>query len=102
MKSENEGQAVPEFPTVETICQEASVRYRIATGPNSGKRVRKVGSFGTSSDEPFVSGDLSAMLGGYSIHAATYVHKSNRADLERLCRYILRPPVAEERCEINR
>ena len=100
-ESENGGDAISETSTIETILQGASVAYKIATGPNSGQKVRKIGSFGSTSDEPFVSGDLSAVLGGYSIHAATYVHKNNQTELERLCRYILRPPVAEERCEIK-
>lgn len=100
-ESENGGEPTLEPENIETILQGASVAYKIATGPNSGQKVRKVGSLGLISDEPFKSGELSAVLGGYSIHAATYVHKNNRTDLERLCRYILRPPVAEERCEIK-
>lgn len=101
IESENGGDAMAESSNIETILQGASVQYRIATGPNSGQKVRKVGSFGTTTDEPFKTGDLSAILGGYSIHAATYVHKKNRTELERLCRYILRPPVAEQRVEIK-
>ena len=101
IESENGGEPTLEETGIETICQGASVQYRIAMGPNSGQRVRKVGSLGSVTDEPFKAGDLSAVLGGYSIHAATYVHKNNRTELERLCRYILRPPVAEERCELK-
>ena len=100
-ESENGGDAISETPTIETILQGASVAYKIATGPNSGQKVRKIGSLGLISDEPFRAGDLSAVLGGYSIHAATYVHKNNRSELERLCRYILRLPVAEQRVEIK-
>ena len=100
-ESENGGETTFEPPNIETVLQESSVAYKIALGPNSGQKVRKVGSLGLVSDEPFKAGDLGAVLGGYSIHAATYVHKNNRAELERLCRYILRPPVAEERCEIK-
>ena len=35
------------------------------------------------------------------MHAGTYVHKNDRAGLERMCRYLLRPPVAEDRLEIK-
>jgi hypothetical protein len=101
VESENDGDVILETPNIETILQNASVINRIALGPNSGQRVRKIGSLGAVTDEPFKTGELSVVLGGYSIHAATYVHKNNRTDLERLCRYILRPPVAEERCEIK-
>lgn len=101
LEAENGGEPDLTDPKIETILQGASVAYKIATGPNSGQKIRKIGSLGLISDEPFKVGDLSAVLGGYSIHAATYVHKNNRTELERLCRYILRPPVAEERCEIK-
>jgi hypothetical protein len=43
----------PETPTIETLLQGASVAYKIATGPNSGQKVRKIGSLGLISDEPF-------------------------------------------------
>ncbi|MCC7460803.1 MAG: transposase zinc-binding domain-containing protein [Proteobacteria bacterium] len=102
IESENGCESTLELPNIETLLQGASVQYRIATGPNFGRKVRKIGSFGTAADEPFKVSDLSAVLGGYSIHAATYVHKNNRTELERLCRYILRPPVAEQRCEIKK
>ena len=50
---------------------------------------------------PFSDFDLCAVLGGYSIHAATYVHQNDRTALERMCRYLLRPPVSEKRCRIK-
>lgn len=70
-ESENGGEVTLESPNIETLLQGASVAYKIATGPNSGQRVRKIGSLGLVSDEPFKAGELSAVLGGYSIHAAT-------------------------------
>ncbi|MBW2717091.1 MAG: transposase, partial [Deltaproteobacteria bacterium] len=36
-------------------------------------------------------------LGGFDLHANTSVRAKNRPKLERLCRYLLRPPVAEDR-----
>ncbi len=39
------------------------------------------------------------MSGGYSIHAGTVVGAQNREGLERLCRYVLRPPLAKSRLE---
>jgi hypothetical protein len=38
-----------------------------------------------------------ARLGGFDLHANTSVRAKNRPKLERLCRYLLRPPVAEDR-----
>ena len=38
-----------------------------------------------------------ARLGGFDLHADTSVRAKNRPRLERLCRYLLRPPIAEDR-----
>jgi hypothetical protein len=38
-----------------------------------------------------------ARLGGFDLHANTSVRAKNRPKLERLCRYLLRPPVAADR-----
>jgi hypothetical protein len=42
-------------------------------------------------------GRRQARLGGFDLHANTSVRGKNRSKLERLCRYLLRPPVAEDR-----
>ena len=41
---------------------------------------------------PFV-----AEVGGVNIHAGVAVHGRDRQGLERLCRYVTRPPIALER-----
>ena len=38
-----------------------------------------------------------AFIEGYSLHANVSVHENDRLGLERLCRYILRPPIATSR-----
>lgn len=50
--------------------------------------------------------DLSASPGctngfGFSLHAATCCATHQRTELERLCRYITRPPIANERLQID-
>jgi hypothetical protein len=40
-------------------------------------------------------------LGGFDLHANTSVRAKNRPKLERLCRYLLRPPVAEDRMSFS-
>ena len=42
---------------------------------------------------------LCARKDGYSLHAATAIHKNDRQGLEQLCRYALRPPLAQGRLE---
>ena len=40
---------------------------------------------------------LLAKLAGFSLHAATVCEAYQRSRLERLCRYITRPPIATKR-----
>jgi hypothetical protein len=40
---------------------------------------------------------LCASVGGFSLHAATHVDADDREGLERLCKYGLRPPLAQNR-----
>jgi hypothetical protein len=47
--------------------------------------------------EPFEVKKASAYTGGFSLHAGVKVHARDREGLERLCRYIARPPFALER-----
>jgi hypothetical protein len=42
-------------------------------------------------------GPRQAQLEGFDLHANVWVSANDRAGLERLCRYVLRPPVAQER-----
>jgi hypothetical protein len=45
------------------------------------------------------TGPLHAHLDGFDLHAAVAVPAGDRTRLEHLCRYILRPPIAQERLE---
>jgi hypothetical protein len=42
-------------------------------------------------------GPRQAQLDGFDLHANVWVPARDRAGLERLCRYLLRPPLAQER-----
>ena len=101
LEAESGGDGIQNDDSIEAICQGASVQYRLAMGSAAGARIRKIGSLGFLGEEPILESDLSAIIGGYSLHANTFIHKNNRAELERLCRYILRPPIAEERLEVR-
>src|SRR5215472_9932229 len=72
----------------------ASVQGRVALGARAGRRVRRLG------DEADAEGVMSrgprqAHLDGFDLHANVWVGTHDRAGLERLCRYILRPPFAQ-------
>jgi hypothetical protein len=77
----------------------ASVQGRVALGQRSGRRVMKIGS---EPDSPWVTSrtPLQAHLEGFDLHAAVAVGAEDRDRLERLCRYILRPPVVQDRLEL--
>jgi hypothetical protein len=69
----------------------ASVQGLIATGERAGMRVRRVLS---DPAEGVKTGHLCYASRGFSLHAATTVAAGDRAALERLCKYVARPPLA--------
>lgn len=78
----------------------ASVQGRVALGPRAGARVRRLG------DEPHLAhvisrGPRQAQLDGFDRHANVWVPPNNRARLEQLCRYLLRPPLALDRIRLR-
>jgi putative transposase len=78
----------------------ASVQGRVALGPRAGARVRRLG------DEPDLGhatsrGPRQAQLDGFDLHANVWVPPNNRARLEHLCRYLLRPPLAQDRLRLR-
>ena len=85
----------PETPPLHALYA-ASVRQRVAMGPRAAATVLRLGDASTVRDAPR-KGRRKARLGGFDLHANTSVRAKNRPKLERLCRYLLRPPVAEDR-----
>ena len=78
----------------------ASVQGRVALGARAGARVRRLGD---ARDTPTVTsrGPRQAHLEGFDLHANVWVGANDRAGLERLCRYVLRPPFAQERLRLR-
>ena len=79
---------------------EASVQGRVVLGPRAGARVRRLG------DEPDLGhvasrGPRQAQLDGFDLHANVWVPPNDRARLEQLCRYLLRPPLAQARLRLR-
>ena len=85
-----------EEPLLATITA-ASVQGQVATGDRAGQRVRRRL---IDPEEGVRSGPLCFSSRGFSLHAATCVEASDRARLERLCRYVIRPPLAAGRLQI--
>jgi len=78
----------------------ASVQGRVAQGSRAGARVRRLGD---ARDTPTVTsrGPRQAHLEGFDLHANVWVSANDRAGVERLCRYVLRPPFAQERLRLR-
>jgi hypothetical protein len=79
----------------------ASLRTRIATGPQRGDRWRRLGDR-VDPDELGADPDASPRVpayGGMSLHAAVGVPARDRRRLERLIQYVARPPLAHDRLE---
>lgn len=79
----------------------ASVDGRVALGPRAGARIRRCGD-PPEEVTPATVGPCHAHAGGFDLHAGLLVRAGQRDRLERLCRYALRPPLAQERLHTTR
>jgi putative transposase len=78
----------------------ASITGRIVTGPKAGQRLETFGDFQTEQnpEERFESsGSRCALVSGFSVHAGVAIRAVDRKGLERLCKYVMRPPLAAGR-----
>jgi len=67
-----------------------SIQYRIAIGPNKGKKIFTLQTLPPRYEEQSGS-ELVSNIGGFSLHAGVAISAYQRAKLENLCRYITRP-----------
>jgi ribosomal protein S27E len=79
--------------------QAASVHYRIAIGPHAGRKALTL--YSVPPLEGRSNSPLLAKEAGFSLHAATVCEAHQRSRLERLCRYITRPPIATKRLSVD-
>ena len=77
----------------------ASIHYRIAIGPNADRKALTSRTIPVQ-PEPFPS-TLLPRQPGFSLHAATVCEAGQRDKLEKLCRHIARPAIANERLSTN-
>ncbi len=68
----------------------ASVQGRVALGRHAGARVGRLGEAPTEAAGR-ARGPRQAHLDGFDLHANVWVPPNDRARLEHLCRYLLRP-----------
>jgi hypothetical protein len=77
----------------------ASIRGRIATGPRAGQPMLRLGD---RVDPEAIDWSVNpaprcAVVDGFNVHANVRVPARDRLRLERLARYVSRPPIASER-----
>jgi hypothetical protein len=75
-----------------------SITYRVAVGPRAGQKVFSLQTVPAREDEPRKG---VAQYAGFSLHAGVGVEAEQRGKLERLTRYVSRPPVAIERLDLT-
>ncbi len=76
----------------------SSITYRIAVGPQQGRKVFTLQTL-PACDEPFDVGV--GKVAGFSLHAGVAARADERQKLERLCRYVSRPAIAEKRLSLT-
>ena len=76
-----------------------SITYRIAVGPRAGQKLFTLQTVPARDEAGDQQGEHRgvASAGGFSLHAGIGIAPGQRQKLERLCRYVSRPPVATER-----
>ncbi|HKA29063.1 MAG TPA: transposase [Candidatus Binatia bacterium] len=78
----------------------AAVQGRLALGPRAGSRVERLGGDPAA---PWVesSRPLQTRCAGCDLHAGVTVAGEDRRRLEQLCRYLQRPPIAQDRLTLR-
>ena len=97
IKDDNDGGFQIPIPDEDTLSklQATSVTYRFATGKSKGKKAIVLKAV-TDTDHAVTKG-LVAKNSGFSLHAGVATKAHERDKLEKICRYIARPAVSEER-----
>jgi len=78
----------------------ASVQGRVALGQDAGTRVGRLGG-APPAPAGRALGPRQAQLDGFDLHADVWVPPNDRARVEHLCRYLLRPALVQERLRLR-
>ena len=78
----------------------SSITYRIAMGPQQGRKVFTLQTLPDCEDDQFAP--RVGNVAGFSLHAGVATRAHERDKLERLCRYIARPAVSAKRLSMTR
>jgi hypothetical protein len=78
-----------------------SITYRIAVGPRAGQKLFTLQTLPARVPALLEDPNGAARAGGFSLHAGVDIAPQQREKLERLCRYVSRPPVAVDRMALT-
>ena len=78
----------------------SSITYRIAVGPQQGRKAFCLQSLPPAGSLEETSARV-AKVAGFSLHAGVAAARHERQKLERLCRYVTRPAIAEPRLSLT-
>jgi len=81
--------------------QSHSITYRIAVGPRRGQKVFQLQLLPPSDEPVHGSHDPCANYAGFNLHAGLKIGSKRRDKLDKLCRYISRPPLAHARLSMT-
>ncbi len=78
-------------------CYAASIQGRVALGKDAGSAVQRTGKIPGLSPVHPATRRRCAQIGGFSLHADVRIAARDRPRLERICRYVFRGPIAQDR-----
>ena len=88
-------------PSLHDRLNAASIRQVALSGPRAQRPIARIRSRFANPNAVEIRGRRSARIDGFDLHANTTVRANSRDRLERLCRYLLRPPLSEGRLELR-
>lgn len=102
LSAEGEGAVHDELSDAEPVlssCYRAATSGQQLLGEEPGQPVLRV--IVPARSRQVQAGKLVAEASGFNVHAQRMVDGRDRAQVERLCRYLARPPVAHERLQLR-
>ena len=78
----------------------AAVKGRILSGPFAGRQIVHVGDLENGHGRDVKTSPRCVNVNGVGLHANTAIPAHDRVRLERMCRYMCRPPIALERLKM--
>jgi hypothetical protein len=79
----------------------AAVRYVIAVGPQAGRATMRLQDPTARDESPEPMKPFTVARDGFSLNCAQACEAHERAKLERVCRYMASPPIAEQRLSVD-